>query len=65
MRVQGLTRLVERNMPVLADSTQEELNPAHRADQGLVVRTLAVQVIRVSIEDVHLRRRDVDCKKSS
>ena len=53
--------LVERDVPVLADPAEEELDPAVRADARLVARALADEVARVAVEDVDLGGRDVDC----
>ena len=56
-----LTRLVKRDVPILADTTKEELNAAVRFDLFLVRLTFLYEILRVSVEDVHLRWRDVDC----
>lgn len=60
----GLTRLVERDVPILADATEEELDAAVRLDLLLVLLALRDQILRVSVQDVHLRGRDVDCVAS-
>ena len=53
--------LVERDVPVLADAAQEELDAALRGNLGLVLLALEDEVLGVSVQDVHLRRWDVDC----
>ena len=54
------TWLVERDVSVLADTAQEELDPAVLLDALLVGLAFADQVYGVAVEDVHLRRGDVD-----
>ena len=51
--------LVEGDVPILADSPEEELDAASGLDLGLVLVALADQVGRVSIEDVYVFRVDV------
>ena len=52
--------LVERDVPVLADPSEEELNAAVGFDLRLVRVALRDQVFGVAVQDVDLRRRDVD-----
>ena len=56
-----LTGLVERDVAILADTTEEELDATVRLDLRLVRLALADQVLRVAVQDVHLCRRNVDC----
>ena len=55
-----LTGLVERDVAILADTTEEELNATVLLDLGLVLLALLDQVLRVPVQDVDLRGRDVD-----
>ena len=55
--------LVERDVPVLADAPEEELDAAVRLDLGLVRFAFSDEVLCVAVEDVHLRGRDVDCQR--
>ena len=57
------TRLVERDVPILADTAQEELDASVRFDPRLVRVALPDQVFGVAVQDVHLRRRDVDVRE--
>ena len=59
-RLEGRTRLVERDVPVLADTAEEELDAAVRGDLGLVGLALEDEVLGVAVQDVDLGRRDVD-----
>ena len=60
-RAAALTGLVEGDVAVLADPAEEELDPAVLLDLGLVRVALRDEVLRVAVQDVHLRRRDVHC----
>lgn len=53
-RAGELTWLVERDVPVLADTAEEELDAAIRLDLFLIRLALLDQVLRVSVQDVHL-----------
>ena len=53
-------RFVERNMPILADTAQEEFDPAVRPNSLFVRPTFADEVFGVSVEDVDLGGGDVD-----
>lgn len=57
--------LVERDVAVLADPAEEELDPAVRDDLGFVCFAFPDEVFGVPVEDVDLRRRDVDCRARS
>ena len=59
-----LTRLVERDVSVLANPAEEELDAAVLLDLGLVTLALFDQVLRVPVQDVDLRGRDVDLVRS-
>lgn len=48
-------------MAILADSREEEIDPAGRLDLVLVRVALADQVPIVTVEDVYVRRINVDC----
>ena len=61
MQRERLTRLVEGDVPVLANTTKEELDTAISLDLLLVRLALLDEVLGVAVEDVHLRRRDVHC----
>ena len=56
-----LTRLIERDVSILANTTEEQLDTAISLDLLLVRLALFNEVLGVSVEDVHLRRRDVHC----
>ena len=58
--LQARARLVERDVPVLADSAEEELDAAVGLDLRLVRVAFGDQVLGVAVEDVDLRGRDVD-----
>ena len=62
-RAAALTGLVEGDVAVLADTAEEELDPAVLLDLGLVRVALRDEVLRVSVQDVHLRGRDVDVRE--
>jgi hypothetical protein len=51
--------LVERDVPVLADAPEEELDAAHGLDLLLVLVALFNQVWRVPIKDVYVFRVDI------
>ncbi len=55
-----LTGLVERDVAVLADAAEEELDAAVLLDLGLVALALLDQVLGVPVQDVDLGWRDVD-----
>ena len=57
------TGLVECDVAVLADAAEEELDAADGLDRRLVARALGDEVRRVPVEDVHLRRSDVDVRE--
>ena len=59
---EGRTGLVEGDVPVLADTAEEELDAAKRLDARFVRVALADEVLGVPVEDVYLRGRDVDCR---
>ena len=56
-----LTWLVERDVAVLADAAEEELDAAVGLDLLLIRLALPDEVLRVPVENVHLRWRDIDC----
>lgn len=56
----GLTWLVERDVTVLADSAQEELNSTSGFDTLFVVFALANEIFHSSVQDIYLRGRDID-----
>lgn len=56
--------LVERNVPVLADAAQEQLDAAQLLDLGLVPDALGLEGGCRAVEDVDVGRGDVDCKKA-
>lgn len=62
-RRQAGSGLVERDVAVLADAAEEELDAAVRLDLGLVRLARADEVLGVAVEDVHLRGRDVDVRE--
>ena len=53
-------RLVEGDVPVLADATEEELNAAIRLDFGFIRVAFANKIFSVTVQYVDLRGRDVD-----
>lgn len=55
--------LVERDVPVLSDASQEELDSADGLDRRLVPRAFGYEIWRVSVENVDLRRGDVDMRE--
>jgi hypothetical protein len=55
------TRLIECNVSVFTDAAQEELDTAIRFYTLFVCVTFRDEVLCISIEDVDLGRRDVDC----
>ena len=55
------TWLVECDMAILANTTQEELDTAMLLNAGLGRVTFCDQVFGVSIQQVHLGRGDIDC----
>lgn len=59
--IDGLTGLVEGDVSVLADTPEEELDPAVLLDLRLVGVAFRDQVLCVPVQDVHLGRRDIDC----
>ena len=61
----GLTRLVECDVPVLADPTEEELDAAVLLYLRFVRIALGDEVGRVPVEDVYLLRGDIDCRASA
>ena len=56
----GLTRLVESDVAILADSTKEEFDSAVLLDLGLVRIAFRDEILRISVQNVHLGRRNVD-----
>lgn len=56
-----LTRLVEGDVAVLTNPTEEELNTTKRFDLGFICIAFADKIFDVAIKDVHLRGRDVNC----
>ena len=55
------TGLVERDVAVLADAAEEELDAAVGRDLGLVRLALVDEILGVTVQDIDLARRDVDC----
>ena len=55
-----LTGLVERDVAILADTTEEERNATVLLDLGLVRIAFRDKILRISVQDVHLGRRNVD-----
>lgn len=51
-------------MSVLSDAAEEELYAAHGLDELLIVGALCMQIMGVSIKNVDLGGRDVDCMRS-
>ena len=62
---EGRAGLVERDVAVLADPTEEELDPAVGLDLLLVGFALADEVLGVAVEDVDLLRGYIDCAKEA
>jgi hypothetical protein len=56
----GQTRLVERNVPVFADSPQEQVNPTGFFDCFFVGFAFLDQIGRVAVEDVYVFGINVD-----
>jgi hypothetical protein len=55
------TRLVECDMTILADTTQEKLNTATLLDTGFVCVAFRNQVFGIPVQYIHLGRGDIDC----
>ena len=53
--------LVECDMAILANTTQEELDTATMLHAGLIHVTFRDQVFGISIQQVHLGGGDIDC----
>ena len=53
--------LVERDVPVLTDAPEEELDATQGPDLFLVLVAFGDEVRRIPVEDVHVLRVDVHC----
>jgi hypothetical protein len=57
------SRLVERDMSVCTNASQEELNAAHCLDLRFIGCALSLEVWGISVEYVNVGRQDVDVRE--
>ena len=59
-RAEGRARLVEGDVSVRTDTTQEEIHATYSLHACLVACALSLHILGVAVEDVHILRLDVD-----
>ena len=59
-RAEGRTRLIEGDVSVGTDTTQEKIHATYSLHASLVACALSLNILGVAVEDVHILRLDVD-----